>query len=534
MGPVETILCLLVAVAALATLARRLHIAEPILLVLGGLALGFIPAVADVEFPPEVVFLLFIPPLVYLGAYLTPWREFKSNLRPILGLAIGLVITTIFAVAVVTKAVVHEPIPWSVAFVLATIVAPPDAVAVLAVTQRMKVPRRVVSVLDGESLANDTVALVAYKMAIAAAVTGTFSLAVAGRQLAWASVAGFLIGLLVGALMVWLRRQLSDPPVQVTLSLVTPFAAYLPAEAVEASGVLAVVTAGVFISRYSSRFFSAEVRTLALSFWRVVEFLLNGLAFILIGLQLRKVYFQLGDYPTAELLKDMGAIVLSIIVIRLLWVFPAAYLPLYFIPWVRRRNAYPPWQQVALIGWAGIRGVDSLATALAVPLVVSAGTPFPSRNLVIFLSFGVILSTLILQGLSLPLLIRALKLREDGQDENEEMKGRSAAAQAALRRLDQVAQEAWALPVCVERIRAEYNERVQRFQARLHHDGAGHYEEHAALMRRLRLELLNEERRAIIDLRDREVINDDVLRDIERDIDLEELRVKEDDLDNDE
>jgi CPA1 family monovalent cation:H+ antiporter len=534
MGPVETILCLLVAVAALATLARRLHIVEPIPLVLGGLALGFIPAVADVEFPPEVVFLLFVPPLVFLGGYLTPWRDFKSNLRPILGLAVGLVITTIFVVAVVTKAVVDEPIPWSVAFVLAAIVAPPDAVAVMAVTRRLKVPGRVVSVLEGESLANDVVALVAYKMAIAAAVSGTFSFAVAGRQLAWASALGLLIGLLVGALMIWLRRQMSDPPVHVTLSLATPFAAYFCAEVVEASGVLAVVTAGVFTSRYSSRFFSAEVRTLGVSFWRVVEFLLNGLAFILIGLQLRKVYFQLGDYPTGELLKDMAAIVLTIIVIRLLWVFPAAYLPLCFIPWLRRGSCYPPWQQVALVGWAGIRGVDSLATALAVPLVVSAGTPFPSRNLVIFLSFGVILSTLIIQGLSLPLLIRWLKLRDDGQEENEEMQGRSAAAQAALRRLDEVAQEAWALPVCVERIRAIYKDRIRRFQALLRHDGAGHHEEHAALMRRLQLELLKEERRAIIDLRDREVINDDVLRDIEHDIDLEELRVKEDDLDNDE
>ena len=531
MGPVETILCLLVAVAALATLARRLHIEEPIPLVLGGLTLGFIPAVADVEFPPDVVFLLFIPPLVYLGAYLTPWRDFKSNLRPILALAVGLVIATIVAVAVTTKAVVKEPLPWSVAFVLATIVAPPDAVAVLAVTQRLKVPRRIVSVLEGESLANDTVALVAYRMAIAAAVSGTFSLTTAGRQLAWAGLGGLLVGLLVGVLMIWLRRQLSDPYVQVTLSLLTPFAAYLPAEAVGASGVLAVVTTGVFISRYSSRFFSAEVRTLGLSFWRVVEFLLNGLAFILIGLQLRKVYFQLGDYPTGALLVDMGAIVLTIIVIRLLWAFASAYLPLVFIPRLRRGMSYPPWQQVALAGWAGIRGVDSLATALAVPLVVSAGTPFPSRNLVIFLSFGVILSTLILQGLSLPLLIRWLKLRDDGLDENEEMKGRSVAAEAALRRLDELAREPWALPVCVEQIRAMYHVRIQRFQARLQHDGEGHYEEHAALMRRLQLELLNEERRAIIDLRDREVINDDVLRDIERDIDLEELRVKEDDLD---
>lgn len=534
MGPVETILCLLVAVAVLATLARRLHLAEPIPYVLGGLALGFIPTIADVEFPPEVVFLLFVPPLVYLGAYLTPWRDFKTNLRPILGLAIGLVIATIFAVAAVTKAVVNESIPWSVAFVLATIVAPPDAVAVMAITRHLKVPRRIVSLLEGESLANDAVALVAYKMAIAAAVTGAFSLAVAGRQLAWAAVGGLVIGLLIGGLTVWVRRQISDPPVQVTLSLLTPFAAYLSAEAVEASGVLAVVTAAVYISRYSSRYFSAEVRTLALSFWRVVEFLLNGLAFILVGLQLRKVYSQLGDYPTGELLKDMGAIVLTIIVIRLLWVFSAAYLPPYFIPRFRRRESYPPWQQVALVGWAGIRGVDSLATALAVPLVVSTGTPFPCRNLVIFLSFGVILSTLILQGLSLPLLIRWLKLHGDGLEESEEMKGRSTAARAALRRLDEVAKEAWALPICVERIREMYINRIRRFRARLRNDGDGHYEENAALMRRIQLELLTEERRAIIDLRDREVINDDVLRDIERDIDLEELRVKEDDLDNDE
>ncbi len=208
---------------------------------------------------------------------------------------------------------------------------PPDAVAVLAVTRRLKVSRRIVNVLDGESLANDAVALVAYKMAIAAAVSGTFSLAAAGRQLAWASIGGLLVGWLVGALALWIRRQMRDPPVQVTLSLLTPFAAYLSAEAVEASGVLAVVTAGVYISRYSSRFFSAEVRTLRASFWRVVEFLLNGLAFILIdSLRFAKEVFQLGDYPTSELLKDKGKH-LTIVVIRLLWVFLSAYLPLYFI-----------------------------------------------------------------------------------------------------------------------------------------------------------------------------------------------------------
>src|SRR5271170_6443766 len=252
--------------------------------------------------------------------------------------------------------------------------------------------------------------------------------------------------------MLWLRRRLSDPRVQVTASLLTPFAAYLSAEAVEASGVLAVVTAGVYISRYSSRFFSAEVRTLALSFWRVVEFLLNGLAFILIGLQLRKVYFQLDDYPLFELLKDMGAIVLTVIVIRILWVFGAAYLPRLLIPSLRKSCECPPWQQIALIGWAGIRGVDSLATALAVPFVIGDQTPFPCRNLVIFLSFGVILATLVVQGFTLPMLIRWLKLRDDGLDEEEEMRGRSVAAEAALRRLDELAQEPWALADTVEKL----------------------------------------------------------------------------------
>ena len=533
MDPVEAILLLMVAVAALASLARRLRIAEPIPLVLGGLALGFIPALSSVQFPPGVVFLLFVPPLVYIGGVLTPWRDMKRNLRPILLLAVGLVLATIFAVAAVTRVVVNEPMSWSVALVLGTIVAPPDAVAVMAITKRLKVPRRIVNILEGESLANDTVALVAYKMAVAAAVTGTFAYTTAGRDLALAGVGGLLIGLLIGTGMLWVRRRLSDPTVQTTLSLLTPFAAFLPAEAVGASGVLAVVTAGIYIGRNSSRYFTAEVRTLSLSFWRIVEFLLNGLAFILIGLQVRKVYFELGDYPIAELLWDTFAIMLCVIIVRLLWVFPAAYLPRLLIPSIRKSDPAPPWQEVTVIGWAGIRGVDSLVTALAVPLVVSSGGSFPQRSLVIFLSFGVILSTLILQGFSLPLLIRWLKLRDDGLNESEEMKGRIAATAAALRRLDEMAAEPWVPRDVVEQLRALHRSRLQRYEARLCDCGQDGYEEKAAAVRRLDLELLKAERQTVIDLRDREVINDDVLRDIERDIDLEELRVKEDDLDND-
>jgi monovalent cation/hydrogen antiporter len=462
MASVETVLCLLVAVALLATLSRRLGLADPILLVLGGLVLGFIPALGEAEFSPEVVFLLFIPPLVYVGAFLTPWRDVKRKMRPILQLAVGLVLATIVAVAVVAEFVVNEPMPWAVAFVLATIVAPPDAVAVMAITQRLKVPRRIVNVLEGESLANDAVALVAYKMAVAAAVSGAFSVGAASKQLLWATAGGLLIGWLVGVGIVWVRRHMTDPYVHVTLSVLTPFAAFLPAEAIEASGVLAVATTGVYVARHFFQFSNVHVRAIGLSFWRVVEFLLNGLAFILIGLQLRKVYFQLGDYPIFELLKDMGAIVLTVIVIRILWVFAAAYLPRLLIPSLRKSCECPPWQNIALIGWAGIRGVDSLATALAVPFVIGDRTPFPCRNLVIFLSFGVILSTLVLQGFTLPLFIRWLKLRDDGLDEEEEMKGRSAAAEAALRRLDELAKEPWAPADTVARNRAIYISRLRR------------------------------------------------------------------------
>jgi CPA1 family monovalent cation:H+ antiporter len=322
--------------------------------------------------------------------------------------------------------------------------------------------------------------------------------------------------------------------VHVTLSVLTPFAAFLPAEAVEASGVLAVATTGVYVARHFSQLSNVQVRAIGLSFWRVVEFLLNGLAFLLIGLQLRKVYFQLDDYPIFELLKDLGAIVLTVIVIRILWVFGAAYLPRLLIPSLRKSCECPPWQQIALIGWAGIRGVDSLATALAVPFVIGDRTPFPARNLVIFLSFGVILATLVLQGFTLPMLIRWLKLRDDGLDEEEEMRGRSVAAEAALRRLDELAREPWAPADTVEKIRAIYINRLRRYQSRVRATGSVQvYEKQAESVNRLRLALLQAERQAILDLHQREIINDDVLREIVRDIDLEEMRVMEDDLDHD-
>ncbi len=525
MDPVEIVLCLLVAVAALATLARRINVAYPILLVLGGLGLGFVPGLPVVQLPPDVVFLLFVPPLVYVAAILTPWRDFRANLRPILLLAIGLVLTTILAVAAVANAAI-EGISWPVAIVLATIVAPPDLVAVAAITSRLSVPRRIVTVLEGESLVNDAVALVAYRMAIAAVLSGTFSIGQACLGFAWASVAGVAVGIGVGWLAVWIRRRLDDPPVETTLSLLTPFAAYLPAETIGASGVLAVVAAGLYVGRQSARHFSADARMLGQSFWQMVEFILNGLAFILIGLQLRSIYGELTEFPLFTLLGYAALISATVIVARIAWVFPATYLPRLLSPALRRRDPYPPWQQVAVVAWAGIRGVDSLATALAVPLVIGTGAAFPQRGLIVFLAFGVIFATLVLQGLTLPWLIAWLGLRDDGSAKREETRGRVATAQAALRRLDEVSGESWAPADAVERFRAKYKHRLERHEANLNSADDGHREDRALSAQRLGLELIEAERQAIIDLRDREIINDEVLREIEHDLDLEELQLE--------
>jgi monovalent cation/hydrogen antiporter len=521
MQQVEAILVLLVAVAALATLARRLNVAYPILMVMGGLALGLVPGLPRILPPPDAVFLMFIPPLIYTEALSTPWRDFRSNLRPISLLAVGLVIATALLVAAVAHRAI-EGMTWPVALVLGAIVAPPDAVAVAAVTGRLPVPRRVITVLQGESLVNDATALVGYQMAVAAAMTGEFSPGQALIRFPWAVVGGVAIGLAVGRLAVGVLPRLSDPPVEVTVSLLIPFGAYLPAEAVGASGVLAVVAAGLYIGRYSAEAIPAESRMLGLPFWRMIEFLLNGLAFLLIGLELVALCGHLAGYSTRTLLGYTALVCLTVILTRVAWVFLGAYLPGAVSPALRRREPDPPWQVVAVVAWAGIRGVATLATALALPPTRSGGRPFEHRGLVIFLAFSVILSTLVLQGLSLPALIRWLGLRDDEGSGREEAEARLAAARAALDLLDHLAAEPWVPSGSVGYLRTLYEKRVDHFRARLDPPNDAGCEDDFRSFVRLRLLLLKAERQAIIDLRDRDVIGDEALRRVERDLDLEE------------
>jgi monovalent cation/hydrogen antiporter len=538
----EIILGLLLAVAALATLATRLGVPYPILLVLGGSALGFVPGLPPVELDPELVFLLFLPPLLYVSALFTSWRDFRANVRPITLLAVGLVLMTTFVVASVAHTVVG--LPWGAAFVLGAIVSPTDAIAATSVAQRLGVPRRIVTILEGESLVNDATGIVAYRVAVAAVVTGAFSVWEAGLQFVVGAAGGVAAGFAVGWLVVWARRHLSeDPSVQNTISLLTPFVAYLAAEELPHSlwgllhdlfgvpgdlyfsGVLAVVTTGLYLGRKGPYIISSGTRLQGYATWELITFLLNGLIFILIGLQLRSVVEGLNEYTAGQLVSYALLTSLTVILVRMVWVFPATYVPRWASRRIRERDPSPSWRNVSIIAWTGMRGVISLAAALALPLQTASGVLFPDRDLIIFLTFCVILATLVVQGLSLPVLIRALGLEDDRIGDKEETHGRVSIAEAALERLDELVDEDWVREDTAERMRGLYSYRRNRFASRFEGDPEG-VEERSAAYQHLMVELLGAQRLRLITMRDEGSIGDEVMHRIERDLDLEESRLE--------
>ena len=542
MPQLEIILGLLLAVAALATLATRLGVPYPILLVLGGSALGFVPGLPPVELDPELVFLLFLPPLLYVSALFTSWRDFRANVRPITLLAVGLVLMTTFVVASVAHTVVG--LPWGAAFVLGAIVSPTDAIAATSVAQRLGVPRRIVTILEGESLVNDATGIVAYRVAVAAVVTGAFSVWEAGLQFVVGAAGGVAAGFAVGWLVVWARRHLSeDPSVQNTISLLTPFVAYLAAEELPHSlwgllhdlfgvpgdlyfsGVLAVVTTGLYLGRKGPYIISSGTRLQGYATWELITFLLNGLIFILIGLQLRSVVEGLNEYTAGQLVSYALLTSLTVILVRMVWVFPATYVPRWASRRIRERDPSPSWRNVSIIAWTGMRGVISLAAALALPLQTASGVLFPDRDLIIFLTFCVILATLVVQGLSLPVLIRALGLEDDRIGDKEETHGRVSIAEAALERLDELVDEDWVREDTAERIRGLYSYRRNRFASRFEGDPEG-VEERSAAYQHLMVELLGAQRLRLITMRDEGSIGDEVMHRIERDLDLEESRLE--------
>jgi CPA1 family monovalent cation:H+ antiporter len=525
-GVVEIFVGLLLAVAVLALLAGKLHIPYPILFVIGGLLLGLIPKLPKVRLDPELVFLFFLPPLLFPAALFTSWRDFRANQRPIALLAIGLVLFTTVAVAYLSH--YFMGLPLAAGFVLGAIISPPDAIAATAIADRLRIPRRIVTILEGESLVNDATALVAYRFAVVAVATGSFSLTRASGQFVLVGVGGILIGLAAGWLAEQFHKRVDDAPIEITVSLLTPFAAYLSAERLGVSGVLAVVTAGLHLGWRAPEITSFQTRLRGGPVWEMVEFLLTGFVFILIGLQLPEVLGALSGHaiPIQRLVWYALLISLAVIVIRILWVFPAAYLPRLLSKSLRRRDPYPSWRHVTILAWTGMRGVVSLAAAMALPLTTQDGSPFPGRNLILFLTFIVILATLVVQGLSLPPLIRWLGVEDDGSMEKEEREARLKANHAALARLNQMAAGDPAKADALQRLRIEYEDHIRQVEGAEPESAGTPLRRFSSEYERLSHEALEQERRTIIQLRNQNVISDEVLRRIQRDIDLAEARLR--------
>jgi CPA1 family monovalent cation:H+ antiporter len=520
MHEVELLLLgLMVAGAGLSVLARPLGVPYPILLVLGGLVLGFIPGLSHVELPPDLVLVLFLPPLLYSASFFSSPRNLQADLRAISLLAVGLVLATMVAVAVTAHALV-EGLPWAAAFTLGAIVAPTDPLAATTIGRRLGVPRRLLTVLEGESLVNDASALVAYRIAVTAAAGGSFVLWQAGLEFAVGVAGGVAVGLLVGWLAAQLRRRVDDPPAEIVLSVVTGYAAYLPADRLGVSGVLAAVTAGLYVGWRAPELASVPTRLLGFSFWEVLVYLLNAVLFILVGLQLQPILGELSGRSTAVLLGLAALVSAVVIAVRVAWLFTVPYL-------VRALDRRP--SQVArrmgprerlVSGWSGMRGAVSLAAALALPRT------FPERDLIVFLTFGVIFSTLVVQGLTLPKLIRRLGVQGDSVEEQEELRARLEATAAALARLDELAAEDWTRDDTIERLRGLYDFRRRRLKARVGKIEDDGYEDRSLAYQRLVRELLEAQRRAIVRLRNQGTISSDVMRRVERDLDLEDSRLE--------
>ncbi|HEX2412636.1 MAG TPA: Na+/H+ antiporter [Solirubrobacteraceae bacterium] len=520
MHEVEAVLVsLLVAVAVLGAAARAVNIPYPIVLVVGGLALGFIPGLPDAELEPELVLVIFLPPLLYSAAFFANLHDLRRNLRPITLNAVGLVLVTMCAVALAIKALVPE-MPWAAAFTLGAIVAPTDPIAATTIMRRMAVPRRMVSVVEGESLINDGTALVAYRTAVAA-VGGTFSIWEAGLEFVLSAAGGIAIGLAVGWLIAEIRRRIDDIPVEITISLLSGYAGYVPAEAVGASGVLAAVTTGIVLGWMAPEISTASMRLQGYAVWEIVTFLLNALLFVLIGLQLPLILDGLEGQPAGELVWWCVAISLVVIVVRLLWV----QLLVFAVRTLDRRPELVPrrttWQMRTIGGWTGMRGSVSLAAALALE------PDFPMRDLILLLTFAVIFATLVLQGLTLPALIQALGIHDDGADAAEELLGRRAAVDVALARLDELAAEEWTYDETAERMRKLYEYRSRRFAARAGETEGGDGIEHRSLKyQKMVRSVLAAQRVELVRLRNAGDISNEVMHRLERELDLEEERLE--------
>jgi Na+/H+ antiporter len=523
---IQTLVLLLVIIAAVAVIAGRLKVPAAILLVLTGIIFALVPGLPTLELSPELVLLLVLPPVIYSAAVTMSWREFRFNIRPISLLAVGCVVFTTITVAAVTHWLLG--MPWSVGFLLGAIVSPPDVMAPLSIARRMHLPGRLLVILQGEGLANDATALILYRFAVGAVSLGAFSFGQAAVTFAAIAVGEILWGVGVGWLMLRLRRWVKDPHIEIVLSILTPFIAYWPPEHLGGSGVLATVTTGLYVSWYGPMLISATTRIQGVFFWDFFIYVIEGMVFLITGLQARTLIARIGDYSLSELAISAALVSAVVITARFVWMYPATYLPRWLFPPLKRREPSPSWRWPFLLAFTGVRGIVSLAAALAIPLATVNGQPFPYRDLILFLTFAVILVTLVGQGLMLPWVIRALGLAPTGRRERdteraEEHTARRQAIEAAIARLDQLATEQTLPEEIVQPIRSNHCDRLKHIKYR--GDSDDRHSKHIELRDEIELLLLAAERQKINELYRSGRLKDEARRRIERELDVREAHL---------
>jgi CPA1 family monovalent cation:H+ antiporter len=520
---IQTLLVLLGIIGVLAVVAERVKFPFPILLVIAGLLIALFPGLPEARLDPELVFLIFLPPLLFSAAWNFPWEDFRSNFLPIFALAVGLVFVTIICVAYAASWLIPG-MTLATGFVLGAIASPPDAVAATAVLKNLRIPKRLSSVLEGESLVNDASGLVAYQFAVTAVVTGSFSLLDAAGDFMWMSAGGVAFGLLIGMGAAHLHRHLKDPAVAVTLTILTPYIAYLPAERFGFSGVLAVVSAGLLVAHRSWEAFRPENRLQRDTIWQLLDYLLNSIVFILMGLQFPSIVREM-KIPVAQMIFIGGAISSVVIAVRFLWVLPVVSLERCLFR--RGDRDYLSLNHLVVASWAGMRGVVSLAAALALPLVTSTGESFPNRHVILFLTFCIIFVTLILQGLSLPWLVRKLRVAQSGSDFESEFKARVALLGGLVAEIDTLIRKEGSPEYrdTLERWRTYFQDRLEALEQRFElPSAAGRYANDKD--RDLLPKLIRHARRKLARMRREGNISEEVRRRIERDLDIEEQRVQ--------
>lgn len=525
---VVLVIGLLCAVAAVAGLARRFAVSYPIALTIFGLLCSLLPNVPKIPLPPDIVFLVILPPLLYIAAWQTSWREFRFNIASIASLAVFLVLFTATGVAFAA----HWLFPgfdWRLGFLLGAVVSPTDAVAATSIARKVGMPQRIVDLLEGESLLNDATGLLALEFGVQMVVERTTPTIVEGMlRFAWLTAGGVIVGVLIGLIVTWLEQWVDDGPVEIALSFIVPYAAYLGGESAHASGVIAVVACGLLVSRHSSTIFSPSVRLQSFAVWDALEFLLNGLVFVMIGLQLPYVLGGLERQSKLMLFGYGLGFSALLVVLRMAWMYPGAR-----VAWwvrtrlLRQRYDRPQANQVFVMGWTGMRGVVALAAANSLPLTLSDGSPFPQRNLIVYLTFSVILVTLVLQGLSLPWLVRVLGLATSDVEMCEEGEARRLLLRAAVDFLKERRSSAHG-----ESETHLYDDLVHQYEHKMEEidacgpdgsvpeDGAG-----PLTTGRLLLETIRREREELNLLRSIGRIGDGVHRTLERELDLSESRL---------